>query len=88
MIELGKKSQITGIKQWPTFHMYRRPKHIPKVPEGHTIVCGLDQGDGERIFICETLEHMQMLYDEYVMGHAIHITWYHTDAFDDAVAIA
>jgi hypothetical protein len=86
MIELGLKSKIAGVKQWPTFRMYRRPKHMPKIPEGHTIVCGFDQGDGERMFICETLEHVRTLYDEHAMGHAIHIAWYHTGAFNDTIA--
>ena len=88
MIELGLKSQISGVKDWATFRICRRPKNMPRVPKGHTIVCGFDEGDGERMFICETLEHVHALYDEHAMGHAIHIAWYNTNALNDAVAIA
>ena len=88
MIELGLKSQISGVNDWATFRICRRPKNMPKAPEGHTIVCGFDQGDGERMFICETLEHVRTLYDEHAMGHAIHIAWYHTGAFNDTIAVA
>jgi len=83
MIELGSKSQIAGAEHWPTFGVYQNPVKMPRVPKGHTIICGLEQeGDeGERMFICETLEHMRTFYNEHVARHTTRIKWYHTDAF-------
>jgi hypothetical protein len=88
MIELGRKSQIAGAEHWPTFGVYRDPRKMPKVPKGHTIACGIEQegAEGERIFICETPEDMQMLYHEHVMGHTTRIRWYHTDALSATAA--
>jgi hypothetical protein len=90
MIELGKKSKIVGMKPWSTFRLYRRPNTMPKVPEGHTIVCGIEQDgtEDERMFICETFGDVQALYDEHAMGHTARITWYHTDALNNAPAVA
>jgi hypothetical protein len=90
--ELGRKSQVIGdeVKHWPTFHLYKRPKKMPNVPKGHTIVCGVEQdgAEGERLFICETLEDVCTLYDVHVMGQTTHITWYHTDALKRPVMAA
>lgn len=82
MIELGRKSQIVGAEHWPTFRVYRNPTKMPKVPKGHVIACGIEQGgsEGERIFICETPEDMQTFYYEHVTGHTTRIKWYHTGA--------
>ncbi len=90
MIELGNKAQVSGAEHWPTFHLYRRPKKMPIVPKGHTIVCGFEEAgaEGERMFICETLEHVHTLYDEGAKGRAVHISWYHTAALNNAAAIA
>ena len=88
MIELGRKSQISGAKTWRTFSMDQRPKRMPEFSEGHTIVCGLEEEgtEGERIFICETPEDVHALYDEHATSHAIHTSWYHSDALNNAVA--
>jgi hypothetical protein len=40
------------------------------------------------MFICETLEHVHTLYDEGAKGRAVHISWYHTAALNNAAAIA
>ncbi len=82
MIELGRKSQVVGVEHWPTLSVLKNPTKMPKVPKGHTIVCGIEQAgaEGERMFICETPEDMQTFYHEHVTGHATRIRWYHTDA--------
>jgi len=89
MIELGRKSQIQGAEHWPTFPMFfSRPTKMPKIPKGHTIVCGLEQegAEGERMFICETPEDVHTFYDEHARGHALRISWYHTDSIQNSPA--
>ncbi len=59
----------------------KRPRQFPSLPSGHQLVCGVDDGNGERIIICPSFESMLALHREYEKGHVAHITWYHTDAF-------
>lgn len=90
MIKLGDKSQIAGAKDWPTFRILRRPNKMPKVPKGHTIVCGIEEdgGEEEQMFPCEELHTLQLLYDQHARGHTGRITWYHTDALDKNAVVA
>jgi len=81
MIELGKKSEIFGAEKLEplnpiSFGGIGRPMVMPRVPQDHKVICGYDQGLGERIFVCETLEEMQYLYDAYARGGALRIHWY------------
>jgi hypothetical protein len=84
MIELGKKSQIVGADQWPTVRVFvlGKPRKMPSIPEGRTLVCGIDYGEGQRIFVCDSLDEMQTLYYDYAAGHAVNISWYHAPAID------
>jgi len=43
------------------------------------VVCGYDQGLGERMIVCENLQDMQELYDAYARGGALNIHWYKGD---------
>jgi hypothetical protein len=76
---LGSKTLIEGVGKWDRFSVHLFPYKMPKMPAGHTIVCGIDHGEGEQMFICETPEHMQLFYHEYDTGAAVGISWYHTD---------
>lgn len=49
---------------------------MPTVPTGHSVICGYDQGLGERMIVCETLEDMKTLYEKFAQGYAIKINWY------------
>jgi hypothetical protein len=49
---------------------------IEKVPKGHSVLCGYDQGLGERLFVCQSEEDIQELYAGYRRGSALDITWY------------
>lgn len=50
---------------------------MPKPPSNEDpIICGYDQGLGERMIVCETLDDMQQLYDAYARGGAVRIQWY------------
>ncbi len=75
--ELGKKDQIFGAEKLVPLTISGRPTKMPSVPTDHAVICGYDQGLGERIIICATLEDMQELYDAYARGSALSIHWYH-----------
>jgi hypothetical protein len=77
MFELGKRSEIFGAELLKPLSIgYGRPSQMPSLPQGHDVICGYDQGLGERMFVCESLEDMQQLYDSYARGYALYIYWY------------
>ncbi|HSI20570.1 MAG TPA: hypothetical protein VLA04_02600 [Verrucomicrobiae bacterium] len=77
MIELGKKNEIFGADELqPLRGFHGRPTTLPTVPKDHKVICGFNQGLGERIIVCESLEDMQHLYDSYAQGYALSIHWY------------
>jgi hypothetical protein len=81
MTELGKKNEIFGADLLIALTFERtpdgRPVSMPSIPNDHKVVCGYDQGLGERMIVCESLEEMQTLYDAYARGGALRIHWYH-----------
>lgn len=81
MYELGKKDQIFGADKLERldvryFNTRGEPTSFPILQEDTFVVCGYDQGLGERIIICESLEDMQQLYATYARGSALSIKWY------------
>jgi hypothetical protein len=79
MIPLGMKQHIIGAEQWSSLRIHGRPQKMPKIPRGHTVVCGLKRCSTERMIVCESLEQMQTLYDKHA-GEAT-IVWYHIGVF-------
>lgn len=84
MYELGKRQECFGMDLLEPLKINaysggNDPSNLfamPTVPEGHSVICGFDQGLGERMFVCETLEDMKELYSKYSMGYALRIHWY------------
>lgn len=77
MIQLGKKSECFGVEKLQKLtDVYGRPTKIPFLNGDQKVICGYDQGLGEVLFVCETLEDMQELYDAYARGGALSIYWY------------
>ena len=79
MIELGKKDEIFGVEKLKPLGEQvgsNRPTEMPRLGPDHKVICGYDQGLGERMIVCESLEEMQQLYDAYAKGGALHIHWY------------
>ena len=55
----------------------RRPWSLPSLSTNrHVLVCGFDQGTGERLIVAYTLTDVQELWDKYAQGFAVQITWY------------
>jgi hypothetical protein len=80
MYELGKREECFGMELLQPLNVNAyggcKPEFRPQVPEGHAIVCGFDQGLGERMIVCETFEDMTELHSKYSMGYALRIKWY------------
>lgn len=88
MIEIGKKAQVLDPSLLITLSISPspRPSSFPRLPHGRSVLCGLDEGEGERLFICESLEDMQALYDHYRRESAISIAWYELPTVPMALA--
>lgn len=76
MIELGMKDEIFGADDLVLLSISGRPTSMPRVQDGHQVICGYNQGLGERVIVCESFEDMQTLYDAYSQGSALTIRWY------------
>ena len=82
MYEVGMKKDKdvvgTEIKNLALLsNIWQRPTSVPDVPQGKVVICGFDQGLGEKMLVCESLEDMQYAYDQYAKGWALSIHWYH-----------
>ena len=78
MIELGEKDNLFGDDQLEPYAGFRsqRPMQMPSFDDDKKLICGYDQGLGERMIVCEGIEDAQELYDAYARGGALHIHWY------------
>jgi len=79
MYEIGKKKDVLDkqIKNLtPLSNIWQRPNSMPYVASGKVVICGFDQGLGELMLVCESLEDMQYAYDQYAKGMALSIYWY------------
>jgi len=77
MIELGKRDEVFGADLLQPLTIAGRPTRMPSLPSAeHKVICGYDQGLGERLFVCESIEDLQQLYDAYAQGGALVINWY------------
>jgi hypothetical protein len=75
---LGMRRQIEGIGDWPLLEINGCPSRMPRVSNGHEVACGIDLNDGrgEWIFWCETLEQMQVLHLVSTASDTANILWY------------
>lgn len=81
MIELGKKNEIFGAERlkplgFSQLQTWNRPVVFPLLAAGHKVIAGYDQGLGERMIVCDSLEEMQEVYDNYAKGGALRLQWY------------
>jgi hypothetical protein len=92
MIDVGLKKDNPGadalvpvgdplMQPWRELYGDRqgRPNKMPYLPEGHSLFAGYVQieSQGERLFLCDTLEDLQHLWDSYAVGGAlVSPTWY------------
>lgn len=74
--DLGKTGDSVISLVLKDLRLYGRPEQLPRIPAGHHLFCGYDQGLGERLFLVETLGDMQQLDDAYAQGGALTIRWY------------
>ncbi len=76
MKELGKKKELFGVELLESLKLHGRPTAMPILGKDERVICGYDQGLGERMIVCENLEEMQKLDDSYARGGARRICWY------------
>jgi hypothetical protein len=79
MYEVGMKNDVLGMQiknLSPLSNIWSRPTNLPYISSGKVIICGFDQGLGEKMLVCESLEDMQYAYDQYARGLALSIYWY------------
>lgn len=83
MTELGKKDEIFGaelLRELRAYNDYQvsngRPTSFPRLQKDEKVIAGYDQGLGERMIVCDSLEEMQELYDLYARGSALRIKFY------------
>lgn len=79
MNELGKRAEVFNSDLLEPMSVVGRPNSFPVLKDGKSLVCGYDQGLGERLIVCDSLEDMQELYDAYAAGGALRIKWYTGD---------
>lgn len=84
MYELSKKDEMVGADSLRPLQLHidlrvdqnSRPVAMPVLRGQEKVMAGYDQGLGERMIVCESLEDMQELYDAYAKGYALHLNWY------------
>jgi hypothetical protein len=76
--DLGNKEEMFVADQFAELDLGRlRPDAMPELPDGHSLICGYEQqGLGERMIVCDTLEDAQTLFDAWARGGALRIKWY------------
>jgi hypothetical protein len=89
MYELGRKEQAVGTKVSNLIEVhYMRPTSFPLVSPGEAVICGYNQGLGEHLFVCESLDDLQELWDRYATGYTLGCTltiaWYVGDVLSRA----
>ncbi len=52
-----------------------RPTSVPRLVEDQTLVASYDQYVRVRHFVCDSVEDMQTLYDNYASGRAKSVNW-------------
>jgi len=76
MINLGKKADVIGADELRELTVTTPITQLPSLPANHRVICGFEQGLGEKLIVCESLSDMQELYDSYRQGGALRIKWY------------
>lgn len=78
--KLGKKSDVSGLDNLKTLTFDKdsrgRPAKMPELNRGEVIICGLDDGLGEVLYACYTLEGMKDCAEMYLCGNMRVINWY------------
>lgn len=92
MRAIGRKDQLFGGSELrpvtPDVRMrFTRPDLtptcFPRVPDGQSLVCGLDTLlDGEQLIVCESFEDMQWCDARYGSGIVLAMRWYFVTVVD------
>ena len=75
---LDREKFIDGLALRPIFLQGSCPTMIPSLYKRESaIIAGINQGIGEILILCESIEEMQYLYNElYLRGRVFSLRWY------------
>lgn len=76
MIELEDKRRCFGADELEEFCVPERPNAMPMLKEDECVICAFEQDGEERMFHCESLEDMRLLFDSAAGGRKHRITFY------------
>jgi hypothetical protein len=77
MMELGMKHEIFGADKLRPFQGIRISNPVmPVLPPNTTLLCGFDQGLGERLLTIASLEDIRRVIEAYEAGFALRLHWY------------
>ncbi len=77
MKKLGHKKDVANEFQILEQMNFKEPLYFPDLgAEKKLMMCGLDFGTGEVLYICDTYRDMRLLYMEYNKRTARKIFWY------------
>ncbi|MFZ5365502.1 MAG: hypothetical protein ACOZBH_04915 [Patescibacteria group bacterium] len=71
-----KKDLIAVLTLTPLTFPENKPLYFPHLSNGDSVVCGVDFGLGETLFICENFSEMNLLYTDFRMKFSQKIQWY------------
>lgn len=72
----GEQALIGGLEPIKDLYISERPTKMPTVPKDRIIVCMYNQGLDDEYIVCETLEQMQHVSDQYFSGMILDMSWY------------
>ncbi len=78
MLELGLKSGIVSKEIFEKINVPDGPRlsQPPRLKDGFCLVCGIDEGQGERLYVCRSSSDIHEMNKRYGMGAARGMNWY------------
>ncbi|MCX6744460.1 MAG: hypothetical protein NTX82_02970 [Candidatus Parcubacteria bacterium] len=61
MQELGKKEDLFGKENLRSITIFGRPNRMPPLSPSEKVICGYNQGLGERMIVCDNLDEMHWI---------------------------
>jgi hypothetical protein len=78
MFELGRRDECRGTEHLRPFtlRLPGGPTSFPRVPLGHSLICGYGQGADERLIVCKAPSDIQKIHTIRGPDGATTIKWY------------
>lgn len=77
MTKLGPKSDVEGNEFLePINFESNEPLYYPNLSPGYQVICGMNFGKDEVLFVCHNFRDMGLFYSDYKKRRAKDISWY------------